>query len=93
MWKIHIVTIRGIIVKDGAKLLSARDAFSDLFLYVKRGDGFYADGSFIQHRGHPYTAGYGASFIQVTGASTSALLNEALTRESTSFHGGSPIQI
>jgi hyaluronate lyase len=63
MWKIHIVTIRGIIVKDGAKLLSARDAFSDLFLYVKRGDGFYADGSFIQHRGHPYTAGYGASLF------------------------------
>jgi hyaluronate lyase len=63
MWKIHIVTIRGIIVKDGAKLLSARDAFSDLFLYVRRGDGFYADGSFIQHRGHPYTAGYGASLF------------------------------
>ena len=63
MWKIHIVTIRGIIVKDGAKLLSARDAFSDLFLYVKRGDGFYADGSFIQHRGHPYTGGYGASLL------------------------------
>lgn len=63
MWKIHIVTIRGIVVKDGAKLLSARDAFSDLFLYVKKGDGFYADGSFIQHRGHPYTGGYGASLL------------------------------
>lgn len=63
MWKIHIVTIRGIIVKDSAKLLAARDAFSELFIYVKRGDGFYADGSYIQHRGHPYTGGYGASLF------------------------------
>jgi len=63
MWKIHIVTIRGIIVKDSAKLTAARDAFSELFVYVRRGDGFYADGSFIQHRGHPYTGGYGASLI------------------------------
>jgi hyaluronate lyase len=63
MWKIHIVTIRGIIVKDSAKLTAARDAFSELFIYVKHGDGFYADGSFIQHRGHPYTGGYGASLL------------------------------
>lgn len=67
MWKIHIVTIRGLVVKDSAKLLAARDAFSALFLYVKSGDGFYADGSFIQHqvkqRGHPYTGGYGASLF------------------------------
>jgi hyaluronate lyase len=82
MWKIHIVTIRGIIVKDGAKLLSARDAFSDLFLYVKRGDGFYADGSFIQHRGHPYTAGYGASLFGRL-APVLALLNGP-NKESTS---------
>ena len=63
MWKIHIVTIRGIIVKDRAKLLAARDAFSQLFLYAKQGDGFYADGSFIFHGGHPYTGGYGASLL------------------------------
>jgi hyaluronate lyase len=63
MWKIHIVAIRGIIVKDSAKLLAARDAFSDLFIFVKRGDGYYADGSFIQHKGHPYTGGYGASLL------------------------------
>ena len=63
MWKIHIVTIRGIIVKDRAKLIAARDAFSELFVYVKHGDGYYADGSFIQHRGHPYTGGYGASLL------------------------------
>jgi len=63
MWKIHIVTIRGLIVKDAAKLVAARNAFSDLFVYATKGDGYYADGSFIQHRGHPYTGGYGASLI------------------------------
>jgi len=63
MWKIHIVTIRGIIVKDSAKLSAARYAFSELFVYAKHGDGYYADGSFIFHRGHPYTGGYGASLL------------------------------
>ncbi len=63
MWKIHIVVIRGILVKDGAKLIAARDAFSELFTYAKHGDGYYADGSFIQHKGHPYTGGYGASLL------------------------------
>lgn len=63
MWKIQVVTIRGIIVKDDAKLRAARDAFSNLFLYVTSGDGFYADGSFIQHGRHPYTGGYGASLL------------------------------
>ena len=63
MWKIHIVTIRGILVKDSAKLIAARDAFGELFIYAKHGDGYYADGSFIFHGGHPYTGGYGASLI------------------------------
>ncbi|MDO8542375.1 MAG: polysaccharide lyase 8 family protein [Opitutaceae bacterium] len=60
MSKIVVVTIRGIIVKDDSKLRAARDAFSNLFLYVTSGDGFYTDGSFIQHNRHPYTGSYGA---------------------------------
>ncbi len=63
MWKIQVVTIRGIVVKDDAKLRAARDAFSNLFLYVTSGDGFYPDGSFVQHGKHPYTGGYGAALI------------------------------
>ncbi len=63
MWKIRVVAVRGAIVKDGVKLAAARDAFSQLFEYVTSGDGFYTDGSFIQHTIHPYTAGYGASLI------------------------------
>jgi len=74
MWKIYVVTIRGLLVKDAAKLRAARDAFSNLFLYVTSGDGFYVDGSFIQHTKHPYTGGYGASLL-ATMAPMLALLN------------------
>lgn len=74
MWKIQVVIIRGLIVKDDAKLRAARDAFSNLFLYVTSGDGFYRDGSFIQHGKHPYTGGYGASLLG-TIAPMLALLN------------------
>jgi hyaluronate lyase len=63
MWKIRVVAVRGAVVKDSVKLAAARDAFSDLFVYVTSGDGFHADGSFIQHIDHPYTAGYGASLL------------------------------
>lgn len=63
MWKIRVVAVRGCVVKDATKLVAARDAFSNLFVYVTSGDGFYTDGSYIQHTIHPYTAGYGASLL------------------------------
>lgn len=63
MSKIRVVAIRGIVVKNSAKLVASRDAFSQLFNYVTSGDGFYADGSFVQHTYHPYTAGYGATLL------------------------------
>ncbi len=62
--KLSVVAIRGIIVKDSAKLVNARDACSQVFEYVTTGDGFYEDGSFIQHVDHPYTAGYGAGLLK-----------------------------
>lgn len=63
MSKIRVVAVRGAIVKDSAKLAHARDAFSNLFVYVTSGDGFYADGSFIQHDSLAYTAGYGETLL------------------------------
>lgn len=61
MWKARVVGVRGCVMKSPTKLVLARDAFSAVFPYVTVGDGFYQDGSFIQHNVHPYTAGYGAS--------------------------------
>lgn len=63
VWKARVVGVRGCLVKDGAKIALSRDAFSDVFPYVQSGDGFYPDGSFIQHTYHPYTAGYGAALL------------------------------
>ncbi|MBI5692066.1 MAG: polysaccharide lyase 8 family protein [Verrucomicrobia bacterium] len=74
MDKIYVVAIRGLLVKDAAKLRAARDAFSNLFLYVSSGDGFYVDGSFIQHNRHPYTGSYGAALMSAI-APVLALLN------------------
>lgn len=53
------VAIRGVVGKDSAKLASARDGLSPVFDYVTTADGFYADGSFIQHVDVPYTFSYG----------------------------------
>lgn len=63
MLKIRIVSVRGCVVKNAAKLAAARDAVSELFVYVTTGDGFYTDGSFIQHTNHPYTAAYGSGLL------------------------------
>ena len=63
MWKCKVVGVRGLLVKDPAKLVSARDAMSSLFNYVTSGDGFYVDGSFIQHSKHPYNGSYGRSLL------------------------------
>ena len=39
MLKLRIVAVRGCVVKDTVKLAAARDAFSNLFVYVTTGDG------------------------------------------------------
>lgn len=66
VWKANIVALRGVIVQDSAKIALARDSLSDVFEYVTSGDGFYQDGSFIQHGKHPYTGGYGVSLLNET---------------------------
>ena len=63
MWKIRAVAVRGCVVKASAKMAAARDAFGALFVYSTSSDGFYTDGSYLQHTFHPYTAGYGSSLL------------------------------
>ncbi|WP_405115603.1 polysaccharide lyase family 8 super-sandwich domain-containing protein [Paenibacillus sp. FSL K6-1217] len=62
-WKAMVVGVRGILVKDGTKLAAARDGLSSVFNYTLSGDGFYRDGSFIQHNNIPYTGGYGIDLL------------------------------
>ncbi|MVA76544.1 hypothetical protein GC722_10980 [Auraticoccus sp. F435] len=59
--------VRGVLARDGDEIALARDALSDVvgggrnsvFRYVTSGDGFYADGSFVQHGRLPYVGTYG----------------------------------
>jgi hyaluronate lyase len=63
VWKCMAAALRAIAVKDARKLQLASDSLGSVFPYVTSGDGFYQDGSFIQHGRHPYTGGYGVSFL------------------------------
>ena len=63
VWKCKGAILRAIAARDAAKMKLASDALSPVFAYVSSGDGFYQDGSFIQHTRHPYTGGYGTSLM------------------------------
>ena len=63
VWMCTGVVLRAMAVRDAAKLQLASDSLSPVFEYVISGDGFYRDGSFIQHTRHPYTGGYGVSLL------------------------------
>ncbi|GAA2631979.1 polysaccharide lyase 8 family protein [Actinomadura fulvescens] len=57
------IAFTGVLGRDSARLALARDALSPVFPYVTSGDGFYRDGSFIQHRWIPYTGTYGNELL------------------------------
>jgi hyaluronate lyase len=63
LWVSRIIILNGILSGDASKIIYARDAIKPVFAYVKSGDGFYTDGSFIQHNKHPYAGGYGAALL------------------------------
>lgn len=55
--------IEGIITKDSARIVTGRDALSDVFPYVTSGNGYYTDGSYVDHTNIPYTHSYGSVLI------------------------------
>ncbi|MDG0808302.1 polysaccharide lyase beta-sandwich domain-containing protein [Cohnella rhizosphaerae] len=67
-WQAIVVGVRAVIVKDAVKLAAARNGLSGtgIFPYATGGDGFYADGSFVQHTTFAYTGGYGSSVLETT---------------------------
>ncbi|MWV42662.1 DNRLRE domain-containing protein [Paenibacillus sp. HJL G12] len=80
--KAQVVALRGIIGKSSAKIAQARDALTQIFGYVTSGDGFYADGSFVQHTDIAYTGSYGnvllggvSKLLYLLGGSTWAVTN------------------
>lgn len=63
VWIVNVIGTRALLVEDENKLLYARNALLPALEYVTTGDGFYDDGSFIQHTAHPYSGAYGMSFM------------------------------
>lgn len=63
----QIVLGLGILQADRKKIQQASDSIVDVFSLVEKGDGFYRDGSFIQHNDIPYTGSYGNVLISGVG--------------------------
>ncbi|MER7109533.1 polysaccharide lyase 8 family protein [Streptomyces sp. NPDC000229] len=61
------VALRGVVGRSAAKLALARDALSPVFPYVTKGDGLYADGSFVQHTWVAYSGTYGQVMLDGLG--------------------------
>ncbi len=62
-WITHNCFASALLQNDAERILVSRNMFIDVFDYVTRGDGFYTDGSFIQHGRHPYAGGYALSMM------------------------------
>lgn len=62
-----IEALMGILAKDPDRLNDVLAGISPLFDYVGEGDGFYEDGSFIQHKMIPYTGSYGEVLVRGLG--------------------------
>lgn len=58
-----VAVMRGILGKNSAKIAQGRDAIGPALPYVTSGDGFYIDGTFVQHTHTPYVGGYGAVLL------------------------------
>ncbi|MEV6109258.1 polysaccharide lyase 8 family protein [Streptomyces sp. NPDC051940] len=54
------VILRSLVGENADRVARATAALDPVFPYVTSSDGFYADGSFVQHRNVPYIGGYGS---------------------------------
>ncbi|MEV4895868.1 hypothetical protein AB0K48_41520, partial [Nonomuraea sp. NPDC055795] len=76
VWVCTVVALRAVLAGDGSALGEVRDALSDVrgggansvLAYQDSGaggtgEGFYSDGSFLQHWKHPYNGGYGKELL------------------------------
>lgn len=63
-WACCIAIVRGAISENAGVISNAKNAVADIFPYTSSGDGFHADGGFVQHVRFSYNGGYGVSLLQ-----------------------------
>lgn len=54
-----VVILRGVLDNNSAEIEAAMNALPQILEYIDQGDGFYADGSFLQHSDIAYNGTYG----------------------------------
>ncbi|MDR0925870.1 MAG: DNRLRE domain-containing protein, partial [Hungatella sp.] len=59
-----VVVQTGLLTDSRDKLDHVKKAYKTVFEYVTTGDGFYEDGSFIQHQALAYMGGYGSQLYE-----------------------------
>lgn len=74
--KAFVVSLRGVIGKNSAKVIQGKNPIGKEFIYADHGDGVYKDGSLIQHSNIAYTGGYGSVWIS-RAADMMYLLNDS----------------
>ncbi|OMC81575.1 hypothetical protein BSO21_35515, partial [Paenibacillus odorifer] len=62
--KALVVTVRGVIGNNSAKIIQGRDSIGSEYVYTTHGDGVYKDGSLVQHNNIAYTGGYGSVWLK-----------------------------
>ncbi|MCC8145877.1 MAG: polysaccharide lyase beta-sandwich domain-containing protein, partial [Bacteroidales bacterium] len=62
-WIAGIVAQAGILLNREDLITMAKNGLKPVFSYVTSGDGYYVDGSFVQHTNYAYTGGYGKALL------------------------------
>ncbi len=63
LWIGNCVLASAFLQNDAERILISKEMLYEIFDYVSTGDGFYDDGSFVQHGKLAYTGGYGRSMF------------------------------
>ncbi|EUJ44558.1 polysaccharide lyase 8 family protein [Listeria riparia] len=61
--KAFVIIMSGVLGNNQSKITLGNDILKRVYMPVTSGDGFYEDGTFIQHTNTPYTTGYGADVL------------------------------
>lgn len=64
--KCFVVALAAVLNEDSARVTLGLESAGSAYEYILQGDGYYRDGSFIQHTNVPYTGGYGEVLLSRT---------------------------